>query len=101
MQNRETEQQMFNMLTHWQQSGISQKLYCEQHGIRYHVFHYWYKRFRDSQAGSKKEGSFIPVQIKPALAAGRNASIELLLTDGRRLLFHQPVSADFIRTIIS
>jgi len=101
MQNKETEQQMFNMLTHWQQSGISQKLYCEQHGIRYHVFHYWYKRFRDGQADSKKDGTFIPLQIKPPVTAGKNAGIELLLTDGRRLLFHQPVSADFIKAIIS
>jgi len=101
MQNRETEQQMFNMLTHWQQSGISQKLYCEQHGIRYHVFHYWYKRFRVSQAGSKNEGTFIPVQIKLPVTTGKNACIELLLTDGRRLLFNQPVTADFIKAIIS
>jgi len=101
MQNRETEQQMFNMLTHWQQSGISQKLYCEQHGIRYHVFHYWYKRFRGSQADSKKEGTFIPVQIKPSVAAEKNADIELLLANGTRVLFYQPVSADFIKAIIS
>ena len=101
MQNTETEQQMFNMLTHWQQIGISQKAYCEQHGIKYNVFHYWYKRFRDSQADGKKEVTFIPLQIKPSVATGKNACIELLLTDGSRLLFHQPVSADFIRTIIS
>jgi len=101
MQNTETEQQMFNMLAHWQQSGISQKLYCEQHGIRYHVFHYWYKRFRDSHAGGKKEGTFIPVQIKLPVTTVKNADIELLLTDGRRLLFYQPVNADFIKAIIN
>ena len=101
MQNKESEQQMFIMLKHWQESGLSQKLYCEQHGIRYHVFHYWYKRFRDSQADGKKEGTFIPLQIKPQVPAGINAGIELLLADGHRLLFHQPVSADFIKAIIS
>ena len=101
MQNTETEQQMFNMLTHWQQSGISQKLYCEQHRIRYHVFHYWYKRFRDSQADSKEKGTFIPVQIKPPVAAGKNGGIELLFANGNRVLFYQPVSADFIKAIIS
>ncbi|WP_442345985.1 IS66 family insertion sequence element accessory protein TnpA, partial [Foetidibacter luteolus] len=34
---------MFSMIGDWQQSGLSQKAFCAQHGIRYHVFHYWYK----------------------------------------------------------
>lgn len=101
MQNTETEQQMFNMLTHWQLSGISQKAYCEQHDIKYHVFHYWYKRFRDSQANNKQAGKFIPIQIQHPISTTKNAGIELLFPDGRRLLFNQPVSADFIKAIIS
>lgn len=101
MQNTATAQQMFNMVTDWRQSGLSQKLYCEQYDIKYHVFHYWYKRFRDGQSDSKKGGIFIPIQIKQPVSAGKNTCIELLLTDGRRLVFHHPVSADFIKAIIS
>lgn len=100
MQDQEVQKQMFAMVSDWQQSGLSQKLFCEQNGIRYHVFHYWYKRFRDSQAVNK-EATFIPLQIKPLQTVSANAGIELLLTDGRRLLFHQPVSTDFIKAIIS
>ncbi len=43
-------EQMFSLITSWQQSGLSQKAYCEHHGIGYHVFHYWYKCFRDFQS---------------------------------------------------
>ena len=100
MQDQDVQKQMFGMVTDWQQSGLSQKLYCEQNGIRYHVFHYWYKRFRSGQAVSK-EATFIPLQIKPLQAVDVSAGIELLLTDGRRILFNQPVSADFIKAIIS
>ncbi|HSF70675.1 MAG TPA: hypothetical protein VLA25_00125 [Methylotenera sp.] len=101
MQNQDVQQKMFNLIIGWQQSGQSQKMYCEQSGIRYHVFHYWYKRYRDSQADSTKEGIFIPLQIKQLPPSGKNAGIELLLADGRKLLFNQPVSADFIKAIIS
>jgi hypothetical protein len=101
MQNTGTGQQMFNMLTNWQQSGISQKAYCAQHDIKYHVFHYWYKRFRDSQVDNKEAGKFIPLQIQQPIPATKIAGIELLLADGRRLLFNQPVGADFIKAIIS
>lgn len=100
MQNQDVQQQMFNLISGWQQSGMSQKLFCEQNGIRYHVFHYWYKRFPSSQAVNK-EVAFIPLQIKSLQPAIANAGIELLLADGRRILFNEPVSADFIKAIIS
>ncbi len=100
MQDQEVQKKMFAMVAHWQQSGLSQKMFCEQNGIRYHVFHYWYKRFRDSQA-INKEATFIPLQIKPLQNVSTHAGIELLLTDGGRLVFHQPVSAGFIKAIIS
>lgn len=100
MQDQDVREQMFNLVNGWQQSGLSQKAYCEQNEIRYHVFHYWYKRFRDSQAANT-EATFIPLQIKSLQPAIANAGIELWLTDGRRILFNQPVSADFIKAIIS
>lgn len=105
----EAEQQMFSMIGCWQQSGLTQKSYCEQHSIRYHVFHYWYRKYRkyrDSQTSDKQPG-FIPVQLQSSAAiafqtpSAVGAHIELVLTDGRRLLFHQPVSADYLKALIS
>lgn len=98
MQNKDVEQQMFDMISHWQQSGLSQKKYCVEQGIRYHVFHYWFKRYRDRNADNS-QANFIPIQIKSSEADARNAGIELILADGKRVLFHQPVSAAFIKAI--
>src|SRR4051812_39300409 len=102
----QTQQQMFSMIACWQQSGLTQKAYCEQHSILYHVFHYWYKKYRDAQP-SDKQADFIALHLQqpsaahsyPAPATG--AHMELLLPDGRRLLFHQPVSADYLKVLIS
>lgn len=89
-------EQMFSMIVEWQQSGLNQKSFCAQRDIVYHVFHYWYRRYRLFHASSKPEG-FIPIKINaPDICAA-----ELLLPDGRRLVFHQPVGADFLKALIS
>ncbi len=96
-----TREQMFSMINEWQQSGVSQKAFCEQYGIRYHVFHYWYKCFRNLQSPAKHEG-FIPLSIQPSPPInGSSAYVELLLPDGKCLLFRQPVSSDFLKALIN
>jgi len=97
--NEQARQQMFAMILSWQQSGLLQKVYCEQHSIRYHVFHYWYKRFRDAQEADKEPG-FISLKIKPSSDTSAPHT-ELLLPDGKRILFYQPVSSDYLKAIIS
>ncbi len=92
-------EEMFSMIRDWHQSGLSQKAYCEQHNIRYHVFHYWYKCFRDLQSSSRDEG-FISLKIQPS-ANDSCAYVELLLADGKRVLFHRPVSSDYLKVLIS
>ena len=42
----ELRDRMFELIEQWQQSGLSQKAFCEQHSIRYYVFQYWYRRYR-------------------------------------------------------
>ncbi|MCY7420196.1 MAG: hypothetical protein LH478_00400 [Chitinophagaceae bacterium] len=99
--NEVTREQMFSMITSWQQSGLTQKAYCEQNGIRYHVFHYWYKCFRNLQSPAKDEG-FVPLSIQSSqIINDSSAHVELLLPDGKRLLFHQPVSSNYLKAIIS
>lgn len=94
-------EQMFSMIRNWQQSGLTQKAFCEQHKIGYHVFHYWYKCFRDLQAPPKDEG-FIPLKIQPSNSVNiPGAHVELVLADGKRLLFHQPVASDYLKALIS
>ena len=88
------------MIASWKQSNLSQKAYCEQNQIRYHVFHYWYKRYRVAQLNSS-EPAFIPINVKPSFSEASCANIEVVLADGKRILFHQAVSSDFLKAVIS
>lgn len=96
MQNKEqNRQQKLAMIDSWQQSGLSQKQYCVEQNIPYHVFYYWYRQSRDKAAVTAP--GF--VQLSTSLpAVGLHA--ELVLSDGRRILFHQPVNAAFLKALL-
>jgi hypothetical protein len=83
------------MIANWQQSGQNQKQFCLQNNIAYHIFHYWYKVYRSEQTDAG--GSFVTLDLAPQL----QPNVELHFTDGRRLVFHQPVSADFLKALIA
>ena len=93
------QQEMFSKIKEWQASGLTQKGWCEAHQIKYHVFHYWYKRYRNN-ALPTTQNQFIALQIQPAAVAGA-AYLELILVDGKRLLFHQLVSSDYLKALLS
>jgi hypothetical protein len=88
----------FAMIRSWQESGLNQKQYCAAQSISYPLFHYWYKRYRVALGiHSKKESPFVSI---PGPLISGSAQTELVLPDGRRLVFHQPVSADFLKSLI-
>lgn len=98
MQSKEREavqQEMFGRIDQWQQSGLTQKAFCAQVNLAYHVFHYWYKRYRAAE--NKPASSFIKLGVSSSICS----HTELVLPDGKRLLFHQPVSVDYLKALIS
>jgi hypothetical protein len=98
MQRKEKEavkQQMFDNIDRWQQSGLTQKAFCREVNLPYHVFHYWYRRYRITES---KPAPFVKLRVStPSISS----SMELLLPDGKRLLFYQAVSIDYLRALIS
>jgi len=100
----EVRQQMFKLIQQWQQSGFSQKAYCKEQSIKYHVFHYWYKRYRQEHGTAIGSGvdnsksSFVKLQIaKPVTSA----AVEIHYPGGIRLFFHEPVSSNYLKALIS
>ena len=91
---------MFLLIEKWQQSGLTQKQYCSESNIRYHGFHYWYKVYRDEQQNSKEAPSaFVALQLKPT-AAITAPYAELLLPNGKRLVFHYPVDVGPLQALL-
>jgi hypothetical protein len=91
-------QERYTMIANWQQSGQTQKQYCQTQNIPYHVFHYWHKRYLASQ---QLPPAALPGFTTVSLpAASDSASAALVLPDGRRIVFYQPVSSDYLRALI-
>jgi hypothetical protein len=99
----EVREQMFKLIEQWQQSKYTQKAYCEQQSIKYHVFHYWYKRYRKEHPITNGSGvannnsSFVKLQIAKPVATG---VVEIHFPGGIRLLFHEPVSSNYLKALI-
>lgn len=90
---------MFSMIEKWQQSSLSQKAFCDQEQIIPHVFYYWHKSYRVQNAPLVETISSGFTELK-APVVFPEAGIELLLSSGHRILFHQPVAASFIKALI-
>jgi transposase-like protein len=56
MTTQERREQMFQLVTNWQQSGISQKAFAEAHDIKLFTFRYWIQKHREQHESS---GSFL------------------------------------------
>lgn len=95
MRSKDVQQSMFNYIDQWQQSDLSQKAFCNQINLPYHIFHYWFKRYRNKE---NQPSSFIKLNVSTPSTV---CHAELILADGKRLVFHQPVSADYLKTLIS
>lgn len=99
MQNS-LEQKMFGYIIGWQQSGLSQKAWCFKHRISYAAFHYWYKKFRDHQSEKTVSPArgFVKLMVQDKLSD--TPWCELVISPNKKLVFHQPLNIDFIRSLL-
>jgi len=95
----EIRQQMFEMVEQWKQSSLSQNEFCEQQSIRFHKFYYWFKCYRrQHDMVDNNSVGFVKLKIeKPSIAS----SVEIYFPGGVRVLFHEPVSSNYLKTLIS
>ena len=94
-----TREIMFSAISQWQSSGLTQLRFCKEKNIRYHVFHYWYKQFRLKDAPSESNTRRF-IALSSFTSSASSVFAELSVSNGKRLIFHQPVSADFLNALI-
>jgi hypothetical protein len=89
-------EQMFTNIISWQSSEFSQKEWCQQQGITYHVFHYSYLKYRELHPESTDTSSFVRLSVKPA----DNASCEIIFVDGTKIVFREPVPVHYLKNLL-
>ena len=93
--NESVRDQMFSMIESWQKSGQSQKAWCLNKEIAYHIFHYWYREFRKAAPQVEGGNDFIALSVKPSSAA-----CEVVYGDGTRIIFHEPVPVFYLKSLL-
>jgi hypothetical protein len=89
-------EQMFASIASWLSSELSQKQWCHQQGIAYHIFHYWYRKYRDEHQESTGSNSFVQLAVKPE----PGASCEVIFRDGTKIIFQEAVPAQYLKTLL-
>lgn len=87
---------MFASIASWQFSELSQKRWCDQQGITYHIFHYWYRKYREEHQQSTGNDSFVRLTVKPE----SDASCEVVFADGTKIIFREAVPAQYLKSLL-
>lgn len=85
---------MFSLISDWEHSGMSQKGFCRLHSIRYGTFHYWHKKYRLSLT---TVAGFAEIS---SLSSVGTWFAECHFPGGGRVVFHQPVSTEFLKLLM-
>lgn len=99
MEQEKTSQTMAAHYKNWQSSGLSQMAYSKVHGLTFHKFNYWCRKFQQPVTKSDTAG-FVSVQLKEPASASA-AWLEIERVDGSKIRFYQPVEAAFLKSLLS
>jgi len=98
--SKEDRKAMLELIEQWHKSGKRQKDFYQEYNIPAHVFYYWHKCYRKQKGALPKPtpaNRFVELKPSPVLTAG---NVEVQFTSGHRIIFHQAVSADYLKALI-
>ncbi len=92
------QQLMFSLIEVWKKGDQTQQDFCKEKELNYQQFQYWLRRYKQTIEHGSSQPSFTQVKLKVQPAT--TGALELVFPDGRKLIFHQPVDASFVRSLI-
>lgn len=91
------QQLMFSLIEIWKKGEQSQQDFCKEKDLDYNQFQYWLRRYKQLNSPGESISGFTQIKVKSPVS---NGSMELVFPDGRKLIFHQPVDAAFVRSLL-
>jgi len=93
-------EEMFPLIREWERSGLSKKEYYTRYGIAPHIFWYWLRRYRTEGELARTAGrGFVSIEVEEEVQ-GEEALVEIIYSDGTRLVFKERVSAAFLQEVL-
>jgi hypothetical protein len=93
---------MFDHVRRWENSGLSQRAYCERAKINRAVFYYWVKIQREAPKEDQPSNLFLPVVINESMPEDVDQKIVVNCPNGLVITFpNMPGSIALIRQLIT
>jgi hypothetical protein len=89
-------QDMMSIIREWEQSGQSQKVFCQIKNIPHSKFYYWLRKLRDSQS-SDSQTDFIAVRIRQNKNVG---DLDIQYPNGVIIKLHSPFDLVMVKTLL-
>jgi len=89
-----TNEQREELIQRWKSSVKSKKQFADENGIKYMTFIDWVRKRQRKKSLETPSEQFIPLEIPTY-----NSFAELHVS-GRKIIFHQPVSAEYLKIIL-
>ena len=99
MADQVKQQLMFSLIEVWKKGEQTQQEFCKEKDLDYNQFQYWFRRYKQANGISPQaKTSFSRIKMNQQPTA---SSMEIVFPDGRRIIFHQPVDAAFLRSLLA
>jgi transposase-like protein len=85
---KRTEQEKLNLIDEWEKSGLSIKIFCEQHQFSDSIFHSWLNKYRRGKKSAKQQTAFVPLHMPSKSSAEVDTArsyAEIILASGTRI----------------
>jgi hypothetical protein len=92
---KKTSQEQLELVELFNSRTDSVKEFCELHGVKYHNLRYWMRKMAKNPV--QKKESFVPIKIE---RVSRKGWLEIHTNKGLELVINEPVSADFIKSLL-
>ena len=93
---RTIQARMFRLIEQWKESGLPKKEFCVKQQVANATFHYWFKKYKNQAAVMSP--AFIPIRVKES--SPTQAFAELVLGDGKKIIFYNSVDASFLKALL-
>ncbi|MBA3674636.1 MAG: hypothetical protein H0W75_06705 [Chitinophagaceae bacterium] len=101
--NQALQEAKLAMIRRWEESGLSQKQFCENEPRASNNFHYWLKKYRDLNEEpidphQRNPGKFIKLKTETPISSGSVFS-EIIFANGNRIKFYNPVDVSQLKQL--
>jgi hypothetical protein len=99
MRKRREASSMYDLVSAWEKSDLSQQAFCQTHEIPVAVFAYWRRRHKRSEAGEMRAAGFSEVCL-PGTGSSGGIFARIRFANGVELELEQRVESAWIKDLV-